>query len=51
MLKKIGIGLLVIALLLVAAYYWFLNSGIQLPMSKSGMKKEYQQIPSKAPYY
>ena len=43
MLKKIGIGLLVIALLLVAAYYWFLNSGIQLPPETDEIVQEVLQ--------
>ena len=30
MLKKIGIGLLLLTVISIAAYYWFINSGIQL---------------------
>ena len=40
MLKKIGIGLLIIVLLLVGAYYWFLNSGIQLPTETDAIVQE-----------
>lgn len=40
MLKKIGIGLLLIVFLLVAAYYWFINSGIQLPAETDEIVQE-----------
>ncbi len=43
MLKKIGIGLLIIALLFVAVYYWFLNSGIQLPPETDAIVQEVLQ--------
>ena len=43
MLKKIGIGLLIIALLFVATYYWFINSGIQLPPETDAIVQEVLQ--------